>query len=105
MTRMGYCSNHPLMQGFGLLQRARDFRDYEDLESRYELRPGLWAKRLDKFPPGVLELVEIPTPSEWNDNIVAYWVPSGKFTIGQEIRWTYSLSACLRDSGPAPLLR
>src|SRR6266404_1291948 len=47
------------LQGFGLLQRARDFRDYEDLESRYELRPSLWVKRLDKWPPGVLELVEI----------------------------------------------
>jgi glucans biosynthesis protein len=93
------------LQGFGLLQRARDFRDYEDLESRYELRPGLWVKRLDIFPPGVLELVEIPTPSEWNDNIVAYWVPFGKYTVGQEIRWSYSLSACLQDSGPASLLR
>ena len=93
------------VQGYGLIQRARDFRDYEDLEGRYELRPSLWIKRLDKWPAGVLELVEIPTPSEYNDNIVAYWVPSGKYAVGQEIHWSYNLSARLQGPDAASLLR
>jgi glucans biosynthesis protein len=63
------------------------------------------VKRLDKWPAGVLELVEIPTPSEWNDNIVAYWVPSGKYTAGQEIHWSYNLSARLKGPDSSTLLR
>ena len=49
--------------GFGLMQRDRAFDNYQDLEARYE-----WGA-------GRVELVQIPTPNETNDNIVAYWVP------------------------------
>jgi glucans biosynthesis protein len=61
--------------GFGLLQRDRRFANYEDLEARYDLRPSVWVEPRGAWGPGRVELVQIPTPDETNDNIVAYWVP------------------------------
>ncbi|MGH7968014.1 MAG: glucan biosynthesis protein, partial [Limisphaerales bacterium] len=88
-------SRFPLrgLAGFGLMQRDRSYRSYEDLEARYELRPSLWVEPLAAWGEGVIELVEIPSPSEYNDNIVAYWVPAQKPKSGQEMRFRYRLSA------------
>ncbi len=62
--------------GFGLMQRDRSFASYEDLEARYELRPSVWVEPRGKWGEGRIELVQIPTPDETNDNIVAFWVPA-----------------------------
>ena len=61
--------------GFGLQQRDRRFSRYEDLEARYDKRPGVWVQPARPWGAGRVELVQIPTPDETNDNIVAYWVP------------------------------
>jgi periplasmic glucans biosynthesis protein len=61
--------------GFGVMQRDRDFGHYEDLEARYDLRPSVWVQPKGNWGAGRVELVEIPSPDETNDNIVAYWVP------------------------------
>jgi len=61
--------------GFGLMQRDRTFMHYEDLESRFELRPSAWVEPKGSWGAGRVELVQIPTPDETNDNVVAYWVP------------------------------
>jgi len=63
-------------QGFGLMQRDRGFHSYEDPHMRYELRPSLWVEPKEKWGEGRVELVQIPTPDETNDNIVAFWVPA-----------------------------
>ncbi|MBS0321822.1 MAG: glucan biosynthesis protein G [Proteobacteria bacterium] len=62
--------------GFGLQQRERAFNRYEDLDAHYEKRPSLWVQPRVKFEAGRVELVQIPSPDETNDNIVAYWVPA-----------------------------
>lgn len=61
--------------GFGLMQRQRNSADYEDPVLRYELRPSAWVEPKGQWGAGRVELVQIPTPDETNDNIVAYWVP------------------------------
>lgn len=61
--------------GFGVMQRDRNFDHYEDLEARYDLRPSVWVQPVGNWGAGRVELVEIPSPDETNDNIVAYWVP------------------------------
>ncbi|HYG36626.1 MAG TPA: glucan biosynthesis protein, partial [Clostridia bacterium] len=100
-------SQFPLdgLRGFGLLQRDRDFHHYEDLGARYELRPSYWVEPLNNWGAGMVELVEIPSPNEYNDNIVAYWVPKEKPAPGQEYRFTFRISALLKVHEPAPLLR
>ncbi len=62
--------------GFGLTQRDRNFDHYEDLEAHYEKRPSVWIEPQQRWGAGRLELVELPSPNEWNDNVVAYWVPA-----------------------------
>jgi periplasmic glucans biosynthesis protein len=61
--------------GFGLMQRDRDFHQYEDLEARYDLRPSVWVEPKGQWGSGRVELVQIPVPDETNSNIVAYWLP------------------------------
>ena len=61
--------------GFGVMQRDRNFEHYEDLEARYDLRPSVWVQPKGNWGTGRVELVQIPSPDETNDNIVAYWVP------------------------------
>jgi glucans biosynthesis protein len=61
--------------GFGVMQRDRDFSHYEDLEARYDQRPSAWLQTRGNWGAGRVELVQIPSPDETNDNVVAYWVP------------------------------
>jgi glucans biosynthesis protein len=61
--------------GFGLMQRDRRFSHYEDLESRFDKRPSVWVQPMGQWGAGRVELVQIPSPDETNDNVVAFWVP------------------------------
>ncbi len=61
--------------GFGLQQRDRNFSSYEELATRYDLRPSVWIEPQGSWGAGRVELVQLPTPDETNDNIMAYWVP------------------------------
>jgi periplasmic glucans biosynthesis protein len=77
------------LRGFGLMQRDRSFASYEDAEAHYERRPSAWVTPLGDWGPGRVELVQLPTPDESQDNIVAYWVPAQLPTPGQplNLRW------------------
>jgi glucans biosynthesis protein len=74
-------------KGFGLMQRTRDFAAFQDLEARYELRPSLWVEPLEPWGSGHVRLIEIPSPREIYDNIVAFWVPKEPVEAGSE--WTF----------------
>lgn len=78
-------------RGFGLLQRDRDFNNYLDTEAVYERRPSLWIKPENAWGKGRVELVEIPSDSEANDNIVAYWVPEQPMKAGETREFSYRL--------------
>ena len=78
-------------RGFGLMQRTRDFGRYEDLDDRYELRPSGWVETRGDWGKGHVELVEIPTPDETNDNIVAFWSPEKQPEPGQSLDLEYRL--------------
>ena len=78
--------------GFGLIQRSRDFEDYEDLEARYDRRPSAWVEPLSQWGAGQVRLVEIPSNSEANDNVVAYWFPNGGLAAGEPYRFSYRLT-------------
>ena len=89
-------------QGFGLLQRERRFDRYLDLEARYHDRPSLWVEPLGEgWGAGGVELVEIPTNSEFEDNVVAYWAPDEPFRAGEERSYRYRLIS-FDDHLPAP---
>jgi glucans biosynthesis protein len=79
------------LRGFGLMQRDRNFSSYEDSEARYELRPSAWVEPVGSWGAGRVELVQLSTPDETNDNIVAYWVPSQLPAVGQPLDLSYRL--------------
>jgi glucans biosynthesis protein len=81
----------PNPRGFGLIQRARAFEHYQDLEARYERRPSAWIEPLDAWGPGAVRLFEIPTEEEIHDNIVAYWRPAQPLTAGKAHTFRYRL--------------
>lgn len=91
----------PAARGFGLMQRDRAFTSYEDLEARYELRPSLWVEPASNWAAGRIELVQIPTPDETNDNIVAYWVPTEPPKAGEAWSFSYRVLA-LRSTDRRP---
>ena len=79
-------------KGFGLMQRDREFANYQDTEADYHRRPSVWVTPTGTpWGKGRVELVEIPTTNETNDNIVAYWVPDKKLTQGDHQHYEYSL--------------
>jgi glucans biosynthesis protein len=78
-------------QGFGLMQRDRNFHDYEDLDLHYEQRPSLWVEPVGQWGAGRVELVNIPSPDETNDNTVTYWVPDNPPQAGQSLDLDYVL--------------
>jgi glucans biosynthesis protein len=82
-----FSMSNPL--GFGLMQRDRLFENYQDLEARYEMRPSAWIEPRGKWGEGRVELVQIPTPDETNDNIVTFWVPDEVPPPGKPIDFEY----------------
>ncbi|MFZ5494830.1 MAG: glucan biosynthesis protein [Verrucomicrobiota bacterium] len=89
-TRVTSFSDHS-PRGFGLMQRDRDLAHYEDLEANYHLRPSAWVEPLGDWGAGAVRLLEIPTPDETNDNIVACWVPAKLPAVGQPFAFDYRL--------------
>ncbi len=83
------------VQGFGLLQRDRVFEDYQDLDLAYELRPSYWIEPKNGWGDGRVELVELPTQDETNDNVVASWVPNEPAEAGRPVTFAYAVTASL----------
>ncbi|GBQ30338.1 glucan biosynthesis protein G [Gluconacetobacter azotocaptans] len=79
------------VRGFGLMQRKRAFADFQDLALNYEKRPSLWIEPVGDWGAGSVDLVEIPTPNEVNDNIVSFWRPKGGLAAGHEYAFTYRM--------------
>ncbi len=90
-------------RGFGLVQRARAFVDFQDLESRYEKRPTAWIEPIGDWGQGVVELVEIPSDREVNDNMVAFWRPHDPLRAKGEYLLNYRLHWCWAPPGQVTL--
>jgi periplasmic glucans biosynthesis protein len=79
------------IRGFGLLQRDRDFDNYEDMFNSYHRTPSVWVEPRGKWGEGSIHLVELPTRFEGFDNVVAFWDPKQKPQPMQPFRFTYTL--------------
>lgn len=91
VTTSAFVDSNP--RGFGLLQRDGVFTNYQDLEARYHERPSYWVEPIGQWGEGQVELVEIPTDNETNDNIVTYWRPLESLQPGSETVFQYRLRA------------
>ena len=97
-------SNHETLQvsafidtnpgGFGLLQRDRNFSAYQDDVENWELRPSLWIEPIGDWGDGSVQLVEIPSDAEVNDNIICFWRPKAPAQPGSETTFAYRQFWC-----------
>jgi glucans biosynthesis protein len=87
-------------QGFGLVQRSRAQSDFQDFDAQYERRPSTWVTPEGDWGKGAIELVEIPSDRESNDNIVAFFRPSQPFTASHPAHFAYHLSWLAEPSLP-----
>ncbi|MEO6874713.1 MAG: glucan biosynthesis protein G [Opitutaceae bacterium] len=76
---------------FGLMQRDRRIADYEDLEAHYEQRPSAWIEPEGDWGEGSIRLVQLPTSTEYGDNIVAFWVPAASAVVGRVWQFSYRI--------------
>jgi glucans biosynthesis protein len=91
-------------KGFGLMQRDRVFDHYLD-GVYYDRRPSLWVEPKGDWGKGAVQLIELPTDDEINDNIVAAWVPETPATAGSEFNLAYTLYWLADEPHPSPLAR
>jgi glucans biosynthesis protein len=90
-------------KGFGLVQRERDFNAFQDDEQRFELRPSLWVEPLGEWGAGAVQLLEVPTDSEVNDNIIAHWRPRQALPAGSETTISYRQFWCWQPPEAPPV--
>ena len=81
-------------RGFGMLQRNRNFGAYGDDEAHWEQRPSLWIEPIGDWGEGEVVLVEIPTESETNDNVIAQWRPKAGLATGGTVAYAYRQFWC-----------
>ena len=91
-------------KGFGLLQRDRVFDHYLD-GVNYDRRPSLWVEPRGNWGKGAVQLIEIPTGDEIEDNILAVWVPETPAAAGSEFNLAYKLHWLADEPYPTPLAR
>ncbi len=77
------------IKGFGLVQRDRNFQNYNDDNLHYELKPTLWTEPLGEWGQGGVQLIEIPSEADINQNVVAFWRPKALLNAGQEVTLAY----------------
>lgn len=78
-------------RGFGLMQRDRNFVNYQDDGAFYDRRPSLWVEPIGDWGPGAVMLYEFPTDSETTDNVTAFWVSDTPAQAGGYHEWRYRL--------------
>jgi len=81
-------------RGFGFLQRARSFDVFDDDDSHWEMRPSLWIEPIGDWGEGEVILLEIPSDSENNDNVIAQWRPKAGLAEGATASFAYRQFWC-----------
>lgn len=86
--------------GFGLVQRSRAQVDFQDFDNLYERRPSAWIEPKGDWGAGSVELVEIPSGRESNDNVVAFWRPAKPLAPGKTLSFAYKITWCAEPPLP-----
>ena len=89
-------------RGFGLMQRDRNFDHYQDIDLDYEVRPSYFVEPHGDWGEGAVELLELPTLDETNDNIVAYWTPKVPPEQGKPFSYSYRVRALFDSAELSP---
>ena len=88
------------IRGFGLLQRDRNFDHYQDLDLAYQLRPSYFVEPHGNWGEGQVELIELSTQDEANDNIVASFVAKTPPQAGKSFGYRITSSLSFANLSP-----
>jgi glucans biosynthesis protein len=88
----------PQLRGYGLMQRGHNFSDYQDIDARYDLRPSAWVEPRNEWGAGSVELIQIPTDNETNDNIVSMWLSDDPHDPGTPLAFDYRITFTTSES-------
>lgn len=81
------------IKGFGLMQRHRKYDEYQAWGMQYQKRPSAWITPLrGDWSHGHLVLLELPTHTQTNDNITAFWEPDKQPSPGKPMRFSYTIN-------------
>jgi glucans biosynthesis protein len=81
-------------RGFGLVERERDPAAFQDDDQRYELRPSVWTEPLGEWGQGSVQLIEIPSDTDVNKNVILYWRPRLVLAQNSETTLAYRQAWC-----------
>lgn len=81
--------NNPV--GYGLMQRDRNFNDYQFVGRHYQDRPSAWVNFTGDWGEGTIDLIEIPSRNADDDNVVAFWEPKTAPPPGQPLTLHYTI--------------
>ncbi len=89
VTTSAFADNNP--RGFGLVQRDRNFENYQDDGVFYNKRPSVYIQPQGDWGEGAVHLLEIPTDDEIHDNIALYWRPKTALAAGSSAVYRYTM--------------
>ncbi|MEJ2703959.1 MAG: glucan biosynthesis protein, partial [Sedimentisphaerales bacterium] len=79
------------VNGFGLMQRDRDPCDYNDSGALYQKRPNIWVEPLKPWQGRGVQLLELPSNWEGQDNIGVCWLPPEEALAAGSLALAYRL--------------
>jgi glucans biosynthesis protein len=79
------------VNGFGLVQRDRDPCDYNDSGALYQKRPSIWVEPLKPWQGRGVQLLELPSNWEGQDNVGACWLPPEEALASGSLSMAYRL--------------
>jgi glucans biosynthesis protein len=79
------------VRGYGLLQRDRNFNNYQDIFNHYNMVPSVWIEPRGNWGEGDIHLLELSTVYEGLDNIVTFFDPKDKPAPLQPLRIGYTM--------------
>lgn len=93
------------VKGFGLLQRDQRFDHYQDDGAFYDRRPSLWIEPQGDWGTGAVMLYAMPTRSETQDNVAAFWVSDRAARAGEQRDLAYRMTWTSADPTPSATAR
>ena len=90
-------------KGFGLLQRDRNFPNYQDLTARYNVRPSAWVTPHGSWGKGAVQITQLPTNNTNTDNVVGFWRPDQLPKAGDRLELNYTVDFYMNDATRPPL--
>lgn len=82
---------------FGLLQRNRNYNEYQNPFSAQQQMPNLWIAPSNNWGEGKVQLVQMPASNIDSLNIYAFWTPKDKLIPGKAYTFEYTMNWSMNE--------